>query len=80
MKPSRHFEHSQKTHSDRIERNILYFQSLWENFQEWKTIGNMFFKNSVKACMHRTIFYYYIARTDKPHAPMCIIQYFIMDC
>lgn len=46
MKHSRLLEPFKKIHSDKAGENLAYFQPLRENFQKWKTIGNMFSSTS----------------------------------
>ena len=46
MKPCRLLEHLTKMHSDKADKNLAYFQSLQENFQKRKIIGNMFASTS----------------------------------
>ena len=71
MKPSRLLEHLTKIHSDKVDKNIAYFQSLREKFQKRKTIGNMFASTSQQSTDGLRASYnisLLIARSGKPHA------------
>lgn len=70
MKPSRLLEHLKKIHSDKADKNLAYFQSLRENLQKRKTIGNMFASTSQQSSDGLRASYnisLLIARSGKPH-------------
>ena len=59
-----------KMHSDKADKNLAYFQSLRENFQKRKTIGNMFASTSQQSTDGLRASYnisLLIARSGKPH-------------
>ena len=70
MKPCRLLEHLTKMHSDKADKNLAYFQSLQENFQKRKIIGNMFASTSQQSTDGLHASYnipLLIARSGKPH-------------
>ena len=70
MEPSRLLEHLKKIHPDKVDKTLAYLQSIRENLQKRKTIGNMFASTSqhssdgLRASYNISLL---IAKSGKPH-------------
>lgn len=70
MKPSRMKEHFMKKHSDKTNKNVLYFQDLKNKFEKRKTVSGLFNKihlNNDKGLITSYKVSLLVAKCGKPH-------------